>query len=44
MAGFAVYYLIVSTAGILLSREDETVGSDIAMHKIDAFPEESIGG
>lgn len=43
-AGFAVYYLIKSILGIRLSREDEMVGSDIAIHNIDAYPEESIGG
>jgi len=44
VAGFAVYYLIKSNKGIRLSPDDETAGYDIAMHKIDAYPEESLGG
>ena len=43
-AGFAVYYLIKSTIGIRLSADDELIGSDLSIHNIDAYPEESIGG
>ena len=42
VAGFAVYYAIDSTIGLRLSEEEEFMGSDLAIHKIDAYPEERI--
>jgi len=44
VAGFAVYYLIKLEKGIRFSPDDEMAGYDIAMHNIDAYPEESLGG
>jgi Amt family ammonium transporter len=43
-AGFGVYSLTKSVIGIRLSEEEEEMGSDLAIHKIDAYPEETIGG
>jgi len=42
--GFVVYSVMKSTVGIRLSKEEEEMGSDLAVHNIDAYPEESIGG
>ncbi len=43
-AGFGVYSITKSVIGIRLSEEEEEMGSDLAIHKIDAYPEETIGG
>ncbi len=43
-AGFTVYYVVKSAVGIRLTEEEEFIGSDLAIHRIDAYPEESIGG
>jgi Amt family ammonium transporter len=40
--GFAVYFVIVRTFGLRLSDEDEFRGSDLAIHQIHAYPEETV--
>ncbi|VAX24731.1 Ammonium transporter [hydrothermal vent metagenome] len=42
-AGFIVYTIIESTLGLRLSEEDEVRGSDLSIHNIHAYPEETIG-
>ncbi len=42
-AGFIVYTIIGSTLGLRLSEEDEVRGSDLSIHNIHAYPEETIG-
>jgi len=42
VSGFVVYTVLNKTVGIRLSREDEFQGPDLAIHSIDAYPEESI--
>jgi Amt family ammonium transporter len=41
-AGFVVYKLVDSTIGLRLSKEEEAMGSDLAIHKIEAYPEKAI--
>ena len=41
-SGFAVYGILGKTVGIRLEQEDEFSGADLAIHKIGAYPEESI--
>lgn len=41
-AGFVVYSLVNSFIGIRLSEEEEARGSDLSIHNIDAYPEESV--
>lgn len=41
-AGFAVYYVLSKTVGIRLDKEDEFRGPDLAIHSIDAYPEEQV--
>ena len=40
-AGFAVYKILDVTVGIRLSEEDEQIGSDLAIHKLAANPEDA---
>lgn len=40
--GFLVYFLLNKTVGIRLSKEDEFAGPDLAIHNIDAYPEEQV--
>ncbi len=42
VAGFAVYALLAKTVGIRLSEEEEFMGSDLAIHNIQAYPEDAI--
>ena len=41
-AGFVVYFVVDSAFGIRLSREEEAMGSDLAIHNIEAYPEEAV--
>ncbi|MBF0293045.1 MAG: ammonium transporter [Nitrospinae bacterium] len=41
-AGFGVYFAIDRLWGMRLDREEEAMGSDMAIHHIGAYPEESI--
>ena len=43
VAGFTVYTIVDKTIGLRLTAEEEAMGSDLAIHNIDAYPEESIG-
>jgi len=38
--GFAVYLVLDKTVGIRLDQEDEHRGSDLAIHKIESYPED----
>jgi Amt family ammonium transporter len=40
--GFAVYSVIIKTIGLRLEQEDEYRGSDLTIHHIHAYPEETI--
>ena len=40
--GFLVYFVLNKTVGIRLSKEDEFAGPDLAIHNIDAYPEEQV--
>ncbi|MEA5113932.1 MAG: ammonium transporter [Geobacteraceae bacterium] len=40
--GFAVYTILARTVGIRLDPEDEFVGPDLAIHHIDAYPEDQV--
>ena len=40
--GFAVYYAIVKTIGLRLGDEEEFRGSDLAIHQINAYPEDAV--
>ncbi len=40
--GFAVYTLLSRTVGIRLDPEDEFIGPDLAIHHIDAYPEDQV--
>jgi Amt family ammonium transporter len=42
VASTAVYGILKLTVGIRLDRHDETVGSDLAIHRIQANPEEAL--
>jgi Amt family ammonium transporter len=42
IAGFVVYKLLDAGFGIRLDEEDEFRGADLAIHSIDAYPEETI--
>ncbi|MBI4666789.1 MAG: ammonium transporter [Nitrospinae bacterium] len=41
-AGFIVYYAIDATIGFRLDKDDEAMGSDLAIHNIGAYPEEHV--
>lgn len=41
-AGFLVYILVARTIGFRLSQEDEFLGPDLAIHHINAYPEENL--
>ncbi len=43
VAGYCVYTLIDITIGLRLTKEQEIEGSDLSIHNIDAYPEETIG-
>jgi len=40
-AAFAVYKFLDVTVGIRLSKDEELMGSDLAIHKIGANPEDA---
>jgi len=40
--GFTVYFVIVKVLGFRLTEEDEFRGSDLAIHSINAYPEEYV--
>ena len=42
VCGFVVYFVLHKTVGIRLSKEDEFIGPDLAIHSIDAYPEEQV--
>jgi len=42
ISGFVVYGILSKTVGIRLEQEDEFNGADLSIHKIGAYPEESI--
>ncbi|VAX20255.1 Ammonium transporter [hydrothermal vent metagenome] len=42
-AGFTVYTIVDKTIGLRMTEEQEAMGSDLAIHHIGAYPEESIG-
>ncbi len=42
-AGFIVYSAIKSVSGIRLDEEEEFHGSDLAVHKVEAYPEDALG-
>ncbi len=42
VSGFIVYKVLSATVGIRLSEHDETVGPDLSIHNIEAYPEESF--
>jgi Amt family ammonium transporter len=42
VSGFVVYGILGRTIGIRLEKEDEFNGADLAIHKIGAYPEESM--
>ena len=41
VGGFAVYLTLDKTFGIRLSKEDEMMGSDLAIHKLETNPEDA---
>lgn len=43
VGGFTIFWLIKKTLGFRLSREDEIMGADLAIHKISSTPEEDFG-
>jgi Amt family ammonium transporter len=43
VAGYCVYTLIDITIGLRLNKGEEMKGSDLSIHNIGAYPEESIG-
>jgi len=42
VSGFVVYGVLAKTVGIRLDHEDEYAGADLSIHKIGAYPEDSI--
>jgi len=42
VSGFVVYTVLSKTFGIRLGREEEFMGPDLAIHSIDAYPEEQV--
>ncbi|MBI4829266.1 MAG: ammonium transporter [Nitrospinae bacterium] len=42
-AGTAIYFIIDGVIGLRLTKEEEHRGSDISIHNIDAYPEETVG-
>ncbi|NIQ94456.1 MAG: ammonium transporter, partial [Desulfuromonadales bacterium] len=42
VTGFVVYGLIVKVVGFRLVDEEEFRGSDLAIHKITAYPEDTV--
>jgi Amt family ammonium transporter len=44
VAGFIVYFIIDAVLGLRLSEEDEHKGSDLAIHHVEAYPEEAVSG
>jgi len=41
-SSFAVYGVLSKTVGIRLDQEEEFNGADLSIHKIGAYPEDSI--
>jgi len=39
-----VYGVLKATVGIRLTRDEEAMGADLAIHKISAYPETDIPG
>lgn len=42
VAGVIVYSILDKTVGLRLTKEEEAMGSDLAIHNINAYPEETI--
>lgn len=42
LCGFIVYTILNKTFGIRLDAEDEFIGPDLAIHSIDAYPEDKV--
>ena len=42
VTGFVVYAVIVKVFGFRLEEEQEFYGSDLSIHKIGAYPEDSV--
>lgn len=42
VSGFVVYTVLSKTVGIRLDKEEEFIGPDLAIHHIDAYPEEQV--
>jgi len=42
ITGFAVYFVIVKALGFRVTEEDEYRGSDLAIHNINAYPEDHV--
>jgi len=43
LVGSVVYLALKHTVGIRLSREEEILGSDLAVHRVSAYPEQEFG-
>jgi len=41
-AGFVVYFGLDALVGIRLSRDEEAMGSDVAIHNVGAYPEDEL--
>ena len=42
VSGFLVYTILAKTVGIRLGKEEEFIGPDLAIHSIDAYPEDQV--
>ena len=42
VAGFIIYAVVDALFGIRLTRDEEAMGSDLAIHNINAYPEEGV--
>jgi Amt family ammonium transporter len=42
VSGFLVYTILSKTVGIRLGKEEEFIGPDLAIHSIDAYPEDQV--
>ena len=44
VGGALVYGVLKATVGIRLTRDEEAMGADLAIHKVSAYPETDIPG
>lgn len=44
VGGFAIYGVLKALVGIRLSADEESMGADLAIHKISAYPESDLSG